>query len=221
MARLFRRRNPKADKSPDEVLKLIREHFVRRGFWGESAFPYFFCIIKFLAARNEALLAQRMLDELFLVLVEANYQQQGQVFPCPYLGVEEILAASIPDRLQDRDFEGYRGSSYVLRIALEMLVRRGRRDLLAATWRRFTYCRQNEFIPGRPEDVFAWRTKDGTNASRFPNQTQSWSALVSEASDQANVPAVYSDFIEVLLFHTLVCPHRATPTVIRLLDRLR
>jgi len=210
--------NPKADKSPGEVLKLILEHFGRRGFWGESAFPYFFYIIKFLEARNEATLALNLLEELFAVLVEANYQQQGPVFPCPYLGVEEILAASIPDRLQDADFDGYRGSSYVLRSVLEMLARRGRRDLIAAKWRRLTYCQQNEFIPDRPEDVFAWRTKDGTNASRFPNQTQNWSALVSEASDGSNIPSVYRAFINVLPFHILVCPNRATPTVIRLLD---
>lgn len=207
-----------SDESPGEVLKLIREHLGRRGFWGESAFPYVFYIIKFLEARNEATLALSLLEELFVALVEANYEQQGAIFPCPYLGVEEILAASIPDRLQDADFEGYRGSSYVLRAVLEMLVRRGRRDLVAAKWRRLTYCQQDEFIPDRPEDIFAWRTKDGTNASRFPNQTQSWSALVSEASDGSNIPTVYRDFIHVLQFHILVCPHRATPRVIRLLD---
>jgi len=207
-----------SDKSPDDVLKLIREHLRRRNFWGESAFPYVFHIIKFLEARNETALALSLLEELFVVLVDANYQQQGPVFPCPYRGVEEVLAASIPDRLQDADFEGYRGSSYVLRCVLEMLVRRGRRDGVATMWRRLTYCQHHEFMPDRPEDIFTWRTKDGTNASRFPNQTQSWAALVSEASDGSSILTVYREFTHVLQFHILVCPHRATPAVIRLLD---
>jgi len=207
-----------SDKSPDDVLKLIREHLRRRAFWGESAFPYVFYIIKFLEALYETTLALSLLEEMFVVLVDANYQQQGPVFPCPYRGVEEILAASIPDRLQDADFEGNRGSSYVLRSVLEMLVRRGRRDVVAAKWRRLTYCQQHEFIPDRPEDIFAWRTKDGTNASRFPNQTQSWAALVAESSEETTIPSVYREFTDVLRFHTLVCPHRATAAVIRSLD---
>ena len=215
---LFPAGTGRTDRSPDEVLKLICDHIDRRCFWGDSAFPYIFCIIKFLEARNKKALAERLLVELFTVLVETNYQHQGPVFPSPYLGVEEILAASIPDRMQEANFEGYRGSSYILRSVLEMLVRRGRRDLVAAKWRRLTYCQQNHFIPHRPEDVFAWRTKDGTNASGFANQTQSWSALVAECRDLSGIPSVYQDLRQVLSFHILVCPHRATPPVIRTLD---
>lgn len=165
--------------------------------------------------------AERLLVELFTVLVETNYQQKGPVFPSPYLGVEEILAASIPDRLQDANFEGYRGSSYILRTVLEMLVRRGQREIVAAKWRQITYCQQNEFIPDRAEDVFAWRTEDGTNASGFANQTQSWSALVSESLDVSGIPSLYWDLRNILSFHILVCPNRATPAVIRVLDTAR
>jgi hypothetical protein len=208
----------KSDRSPDAVLKLIRDHLDRRSVWGDSAFPFMFYIIKFLEEKNEQALAERLLDELFVVLVESNYQEQGPVFPSPYLGIEEILAASIPDRLQDADFEGYRGSSFIIRSVLEMLVRRGRRDLVAAKWPRFTYCQQHEFIPDRAEDVFAWRVQDGTNASGFPNQTQSWAALRSESGDMSAIPSVHWQFREVLSLHILVCPQRATPAVMRMLD---
>jgi hypothetical protein len=208
----------KADRSPDEVLQLIRTHIGRRNVWGDSAFPYLFFIIKFLEWRNEAALAQTLLDELFVALTETNFRRQGPIFPTPYLGIEEILASQIPDRLEDVDLDVYRGSSYIIRPVLEMLVRRGRRDLGAAKWRRFTYCQHNEFVPDRPEDIFAWRTEDGTNASGFPGQTQSWTCLVRESQDLSAVPAVYRDFRHVLPFHLLVCPQRATPTVTRLLD---
>lgn len=186
--------------------------------WGDSAFPYLFFIIKFLESRHEAALAERLLDELFVVLTETKFRQQGPVLPCPYLGVEEILAASIPDRLHDVDLASYRGSSYIIRPVLEMLARRGRRELVAAQWRRFTYCQQNEFVPDRAEDIFAWRTKDGVNATGFPNQTQSWKSLVAESQDLLAIPGVYRDFRHVLPFHLLVCPHRATTAVVRLLD---
>ena len=208
----------KADRSPDEVLQLIRAHIGRRNIWGDSAFPYLFFVIKFLESRNEIALARTLLDELFVAITETNFNRQGPIFPTPYLGIEEILASQIPDRLQDVDLDVYRGSSYIIRPVLEMLVRRGRRDLIAAKWRRFTYCQQNEFIPDRPEDIFAWRIEDGTNASGFPNKTQSWAALVSESLDLSPVPPVYRDFRHVLPFHLLVCPQRVTPTIIRSLD---
>ena len=100
--------------------------------WGDSAFPYLFFIIKFLEAKGEQDRAGLLLVELFTILVETNEQRKGPVFPSPYLGVQEILAASIPDRLQDANLEAYRGSSFILRTALEMLVRRDRRDVVAA-----------------------------------------------------------------------------------------
>ena len=206
------------DRRPDQVLELIQEHISRRSYWGDSAFPYIFFAIKFLEARNEQELARKVLEDLFTSLVEANSQRQGPVFPGPYLGVDEVLADSMPDRLHTEDFAGYRGSSYVLRAILEMLVRRGRRNLLGKVWPQLTYCQQHEFIPDRAEDIFAWRTDDGKNVSSFPNQTQSWQSLVLESSDTSAIPAVYGEFRRVLSFHILVCPHRATPAVLRMLD---
>lgn len=180
-----------------------------------------FFIIKFLEARGERARAEQLLVELLTVIVETNYQQQGPTFPSPYLGAEEILAASVPDRLQDANFEGYRGSSFILKSILEMLVRRGRCDVVAAKWRQLTYCELHEFAPDRVEDVFAWRTPDGTNVSGFANQTQSWAALVAACNDLSAVPTLHGELRQVLAFHILVCPHRATPLVIRSLDVMR
>ena len=184
---------------------------------GRFSISLLFFTVKFLESRSETALAQRLLDELFVALTETNFRRQGPVFPSPYLDIEEILACSIPDQLRDADLDGYRGSSYIIQSVLEMLVRRGHRELVAAKWRRFTYSQQNEFVPDRPEDIFAWRA-DGTNKSGFPNKTQSWASLAAESHDLSAVPNVYRDFRNVLPFHLLVCPQRATPAVIRWLD---
>jgi hypothetical protein len=58
-------------------------------------------IIKFLETNNESALAERLLEELFVALTEANFQQQEPVFPSPYIGIEEFL---------DVDLDGYRGT---------------------------------------------------------------------------------------------------------------
>ena len=109
---------------------------------GFGAFPYIFFIHHQVSGgqkREGTYRADRLLVELFTVLVETNYQQQGPVFPSPYIGVEEILAASIPGPAAGSELlRRLRGSSYILRSVLEMLVRRGRRDLVAAKWRQLT-----------------------------------------------------------------------------------
>jgi hypothetical protein len=216
---IWRFGNRPKDTAPDEVLSLIRQHSARRFVWGDSAFPYIFFIIKFLEREGESALAQDLLTELFASVIDSNLAPPGApLFPGPYVGIEEILGTTIPDHVQDLDFEGYRGGSYILRVMLEMLVRRGRHDVVSAYWRRFSYCQQHEFVPDRAEDVFAWRTQTGTNASGFPKQTQSWSELVAESSDRSSIPAVYRDFHSVLGLQMLICPQRATPTVVRELD---
>jgi hypothetical protein len=206
------------DTSAGEVLALIRTHLRRRLVWGDSAFPYFFYIIKFLEANGERELAQNLLIQLFKAVIDSNLAATGPLFPGPYVDIEEILEMQVPDRLQDFDLEGYRGSSFILRSLLEMLVRRNRRDVVEEQWRRFSYCQQHEFIPDHPEDVFAWRTREGTNASRFPNPTQSWSELVTESSDTSKTPPLYRAFRDVLGLQIVLCPQRATPSVIRELD---
>jgi hypothetical protein len=208
-----------SQKSAGEVVSLIRQHYSSLLFWGESSFPYLFYICRFLETSKEESLAQKLLDNLFIALVDGNFKQSSQAHAPPYYEVTEILESTIPDRIPSVDFSGWRGSSYVIRSLLEMLVRRGKRELVADQWRRFSYCQQHEFIPDRAEDIFSWRTSEGTNASRFPNQTESWIALQNEAQDLSAIPPIYTDFISVLRYHILTCPYRATPRVLRLLDR--
>jgi hypothetical protein len=208
----------KSDRSPDEVLQLILKHLGKQVVWGDSAFPYAFFLVKFLESRNQTTAAYTLLEDLFVALTDSNFRRSTLTFPSPYHTVEEILGASIPDRLHYEDLSVHRGSSYVLKSVTEMLVRRGCRELLSAHWRRLTYCEHHEFRPHQPEDFFAWRAEDGTNISGFPRQTESWASLVAEANDLSAVPRILEDFQYLLPFHILVCPHRATPEVIRLLD---
>ena len=197
---------------------MIREHYPHLFFWGDSAFPYLFHISRFLEVLGEQQLAEQVLSSLFEGLVERNYRQSGGAFAPPYYGVEEVLENPVADRLSSDDFSGWMGSSFVIRSLLEMLVRRGKRSLIEERWRHLTYVQQHEFVPDRPEDIFSWRTESGTNSSRFPNQTESWTKLQAEATDATAVPLVYQEFAEILPFHILVCPHRATPSVLRFLD---
>lgn len=202
----------------DSLVQFVKDNLKHLWFWGDSAFPYYFHIVRLLESVGEASVADGILKDLFHEVVEANYGRSGAVFALPYYSAEEVLAAALPDRLGATDFTGCIGSSYVLRSICELLVRRGQREFLAARWRKYTYVQQHEFVPERVEDVFAWRTREGANDSRFPDQTQSWADLQSTAGDTASIAELYKRFASILPFYIMVCPHRTTVGIVRILD---
>lgn len=201
-----------------QTAQLVEKHADRLWLWGESAFPYILHTIRFLEASGSEPRASRILTELFGALVDVNYKQRGPVFAPPYFSVEEILAESLPDQLESADYHGYVGSSFVLAPVTEMVARRNRRDLAEPMWRKLTHVHQHEFVPDREEDVFAWRTKEGANRSFFAAQTQSWAALQATSDNESLVPDSLKRFKSLVPYFLMVCPHRASPTVVRLVD---
>jgi hypothetical protein len=211
---------PPEAKAPDVVLGLVRTHFQRINFWGESAFPLIYYIARFLDAQGSKDMAKPLLEGLFALLVDRNFTKT-QAFAPPYYGVQEVLESQLGTQIPPADFSGWAGSSYILRSLLHILVRRDSREFVARNWRRYTYCQEHEFAPALEEDIFSWRVADGANISRFPNQTESWATLKREAADRSSIPALYTRFQALLHYYILACPHRITPTVMRVLDAKR
>jgi hypothetical protein len=100
-----------------------------------------------------------------------------------------------------------------------MLARRDARKILEDNWRKVTHMNLHEFRLHRAEDVFTWLTKEGTNYSEFPNQTQSWAELQKEAGNFQGTPDLFIEHLDFLRFFIIVCPHRAHKLIIGLLDR--
>lgn len=75
----------------NDILNLILENVKNLFFWGESAFPYYFNIIKYLELNEEKDLAGDLLENIFTQIVTRNQPQSNYGLPNPYYGANEVL----------------------------------------------------------------------------------------------------------------------------------
>ena len=200
----------------ERVKALVLAHDEHLWFWGESAFPFFFQIVRFLEVSGEEDHARRMLRTLFTALVDRNYKG-GQGFWSPYYDVERALGDEISDQ-HPPELRPVPGASYLIRSVLDMLLRRNDYDVIRQFWRKYTYVQHATFRPDREEDSFAWRTPDGTNATEFPRAEDSIARLRHEALEATKGTPFLRNFRDVLGLHLMVFPFRVTPETTGLLD---
>lgn len=194
------------------VLDLVKRTSPDSFFLGETAFPHYFSMIKFLELGGDAETAMKILGGLFVGILNENSGEEG--IPNPYYSPSDVLGAVMgTDRETDKeriDFRQFSGGSYVLEPMILMLTRRKRRDLLEKHWRRVSHMQFKRFEPAKPEDLLAWRTKDGSNISEFPHAAQSWAALQARAdSPVSKIPDLLSKQVDLMLLFILTYPHRA------------
>ena len=200
------------------LLKLVKDNIRTLFLWGESSFPYFFSIIKYLEINGETQAAQSFLNGITIGVIEANDRNKEEGIPNPYYSVSEIYEALLVPKGKEIDFKQFPGGSYTLESMIMMMARRGVRDILEQNWRNISYIQLKEFRPDNIEDTFSWLTRQGVNHSEFPKATQSWAELKKEATDLEGAPKFYIENLGLLHFFILVCPHRANKTIIGLLD---
>jgi len=199
-----------------QLLERVRDNLDILFFWGESSFPYFFSLIKYLELNNENQLALSLLDRVFGAIVTSNSAECRTGLPNPYYGITDVLEAGFG--MKEIDFAGFAGSSYTLETIILMMARRNMKKVLEDNWRRLSHIQLEEFRVDNAEDLFLWRVETGLNCWKFPNLTQSWAELLKKAKTPSPGTRIYQEYLELLRFLILVYPHRATTQIIGLLD---
>ena len=224
---LFRCKNDKKYPADQRISKLILDNLSNMWFWGESALPYFFYIIKYLELNKESFKAKELLQEYFIKLVENNSPDSNEGFANPYINHVELLKHELNLRhlnddsestFEHFDYRNFAGSSFILESIIQMIVRRDMKELLETHWKKISHITFREFKPDKIEDLFLWRVENGTNISNFPNKTQSWDKLREGANDIDNIPDMFKKQLDIVSFFILVCPHRANTFFIKLID---
>ncbi|MFX1293877.1 MAG: hypothetical protein ACFFD2_03310 [Promethearchaeota archaeon] len=190
-------------------------------FWGESAFPFFFYIIKILKYIDENELANLILQSIFntgYLLKFSDGKKLGVANP--YYNIQDLLAVRLGINPNKINFQQFYLSSYLIEILLLMIARRDERRLLEENWRKVSYFRFNEYIPDKVEDYFSWLVEDGRNHSSYPNQTQSWNELRDASLNPGDVPEIISKNITFLILFSIICPHRINKQIIISLENL-
>jgi hypothetical protein len=142
--------------------------------------------------------------------VVSTHLHRGKGMPSPYYdAIKSIMwMHGLPTDIR----EGFRHRSHCLRSLVLLAALFGLRDLVATHWRVISRIAQHEMVPKNPVDLLRWRMSEGVLMCEYPQATQSWRELVSEAnSDYAftlpNVLQGRRHFLPLLLN---VMPHRVS-----------
>jgi len=75
----------------DDILKIVKDNSENLFFWGESAFPYYFNLIKYLELNNEIDLACDLLENIFVQIINRNHPRSNYGLPNPYYSASDVL----------------------------------------------------------------------------------------------------------------------------------
>jgi len=206
----------KEENSSIEFIQQVDKYFKHLCFWGESAFPYLFFIIKSLEVSERYDFSDKLLLDLFKSILEYNAYDSESGIPNVYYSVDQILDEYFKFTFINR--KNFTGSSYILESLIEMNVRRNNKDFIKKHWRSSSHISLKEFQPLKHEDYLLWRTTDGKNITKYLNTPEKWSDLYDRSYNIKTISELFKEIEDFLPFFILVFPHRATTEIIRFLD---
>lgn len=208
----------------EKISEIIKSNINHLWLWGESAFPFFFMIIKFLENISEYKLSRDLLNLLLTIIIDSNYPLNNHNDPkClvelsnPYYEVEDILCENYGLK-NEINFKQFLGSAYILETLIEMCARRKMKSLLKKNWRKISHINIEEFIPDYTFDYFNYHAEDGTNRLKALNEIQRWKELVNDSYNINAIPDIFWRHEEILPFYVITYKHRSSKYVYRLLD---
>jgi len=208
------------EKRDIRLLEKIKENNKHLWFWGESAFPFFFNIIKYLETYNEKDLAKSILENILNIILEKNsYKKDLGNIADPYVNVHDIIEYIYKINTSKIDPKEFSGNSFILQSIISMLVIRNARDVLERNWKDISHFKFREFEIKKIEDNFTWREEDGSNKTIIPIKTQSWRTLKTQVENIDVIP-IFKKNIFLLNFFCIISPHRMRNYITILLDNL-
>jgi len=192
--------------------------------WGEGATPQCLAHIWYLGATDGSLAADIHLVNLLRALIRVQHAGDRRFTRAgPYYTLEDVrrhelaMLTGTPDPFED---DAPRAASSFAEPVFHMLMRRGLKATCKDVWPELTRVAHETFVPDRPWEFCLWRAESGSSVTRMLTYEEQWSNVVEHARciGVPEVPEFLRERPDLLLLFTLVCPHRATPNVVRYLD---
>jgi hypothetical protein len=198
-----------ADEAEQIERIFVREYPARR-LAGEVDWPFLLMMVLYLDRAWLQYDAEEMVISYVNVVLRANYGDNAPGVPPPYWSHEKVLKLA-NGMLAPYEREHFTGHTYTMQQALDVLVRRLRRQAVRVLWPAATKLDFCDFQPDHPADYFLWRAKEGNLLTGHAVPTVSWSEWRTRAAelDEALVPRVLLDNPEWVLPFLLAYPHRA------------
>jgi len=188
--------------------------------WGEGAVAAFlvrFWLFKVLMPTDSTVAV--FLEGPLRDVLGANSRESEVGLLSPYYGID--VAARLATGTLNRELtETFTGRSYSIGLLVDLLARHGHRAPVAQLWRDISDLSHTEYQPTGLWECFARRGSSGAEVSRFPDQTQSWAKLVSDAEtiDLAAVPRLLREVPAFIPYFALCYPHHLTRNLVRYFD---
>jgi hypothetical protein len=215
---LYKRLTGSKHEQEDEILFKVSSG-VKPEVWGESATPFIFATVLFLWLRGMEGHAVAIAADLVKFISRTNQRDQGKGIPDPYYDVVSLMNSAVTGNEIFGPRQSFTGSAYSLRVFVEFLGRRCRKQSLKRLWHDITGVDHVEFTPEDKTDYYLWRTKRGTLTTRRWGTPETWDNLVRDATAVPETSLLIFDAFRALLVPFLfVYPHRMTPSAARLVE---
>jgi hypothetical protein len=210
----------------DELLRIHpdRKH-CRLPLWGEFAVPQFLAIHWRMRKMDATLRPDLFLAHLLNGVVESTENNENVAFSGPYddfaTYFRSVSSNELPARKVDVPPSAPARTSFFAEGLLHLLVRTGMKQGCKVAWPNYSRIGHGRFVPDSPADYCRYRTANGIEIITQQKPTETWDNLTIAARQVSleNVPNVLATRTFLLLLYIIICPHRATPSVVRFLGR--
>lgn len=216
---LLQRHTGEIRASNKEIRSFIKREFRNMRISGEADWPMYLLIALYLGKEHGSSVTESLIEEWLEAVVKANSGKNPEGIPSPYWLQEKVIALRVGE-LPPYEKEKFVGHSYTTLSAMDMLVRRFRRQAVRLLWSRVSKIKFCEFVPKRPHDWFLWRCEEGKFHTYDPIPRVSWSSWREEAStmESSLFPRTLLSHKEWVLPFVLTYPHRLNRGLTALVD---
>lgn len=216
LCEMLKLRSSKEYAVNDAVKNVVVNNLRYLWYWGDSALPSFFSIMKFIELFDKNL-SQKIYEELVDVITQqAPHGAEG--IPSPYYSSLQILEFNMGGAEDELEWIDFAGESYSLETLVLFGVQREYRAFLEKKWPMISEIMFSKFTPQHEHDFFTAHAEEGTNDSRWPPEQESWKRLKAQAAT-VQVPALVEGTPDVAFSFLFAVPYRGNSDVYCFLDQ--
>jgi hypothetical protein len=188
-------------------------------FSTEADWPYVVGIALMLGRTAGSSHAEGLLNRWIETVLGYNRGQKAEGIPSPYWLQEAALSLRY-GKIPPGDREDFSDHSYTIHAALDMLVRRLRRQAVRGYWKRVSKLVHCDFLPDARADWFLWRSDKGDSRMALFPLSKSWGEWRNEVSSVNGdlIPRMLLDHPEWVMPFALVFPHRMNRLLTAMID---
>jgi len=190
--------------------------------FGESSLlAYIYIFLYFSKSLKESTKVASWLIVPLQTIISFNGRNGTTGLISPYYSFETAINSILGLESEDTETEeSFQGVSFFAKAIIDLLARHNQKEIIQICWRELTYIQYERFVPEKKWMFFLWRSDRGRTEFEFPEHTQSWKKLVTNATriNNQTIPKSILKLPFFLPLFLLVYPHRVDTNLIKYLD---